>query len=178
MHLEDVKNKQFNYSEIERNFHEIHKIKRKLEGLSDNHGEEECDHSKDSLSIGGDEESCHGRDRSSEHGYHEGGSNSWQIKNPNAINSPGGDQNALEGLNDKIEEYEEIENKKKFSVYKDRSILPTTSIVQLIKQRISFYGLFNLNDQVELTKIKVKKIKYKVNDQLEFMKLQHGVIQK
>ena len=49
---------------------------------------------------------------------------------PNDIDAHlGTDQNALEGLNDKIEEYEEIENKKKFSVYKDRSILPTTSIV-------------------------------------------------
>ena len=57
MHLEDVRDKQFNYSEIEHNFHEIHKMKIKLEGLCEIKEEEVCDDSSFNMSIGEDEES-------------------------------------------------------------------------------------------------------------------------
>jgi hypothetical protein len=57
---------------------------------------------------------------------------------------------------DQSEIFDELNVSKK--LLSERVKLPFMHIVDLIKKRISFFGIYSLNDQIEMTEYKIKLI--------------------
>jgi hypothetical protein len=60
---------------------------------------------------------------------------------------------------DKFDLQERLEEKKKFGFYKNRSSLPIFEIISMSQFRLSLYSIFNLNDDLEMAQLKIKKVR-------------------
>ena len=64
------------------------------------------------------------------------------------------------GLNvNKFDQEEKTETKIKYNYYKKRSLVGVWEIISMSQFRLSLYSIFNLTDEIEMSTMKIKKIR-------------------
>jgi hypothetical protein len=63
---------------------------------------------------------------------------------------------------DAWDEEEHVENTTKNEFYKERTAMPLSKIVEQVQQRVSYFNIYELMDNITANKIKIKKIRNQV----------------